>query len=193
MSSYSQYTDEELACMLAADDSIAFTEIYDRYAGVLYLHVHRKVGDREIAKDLIHDIFESLWDSRIDLNIRGRLSHYLYTAARYKVINSIRREKRFVDIPLECESELLVSQQPQADVLLINNELQQLIEAEANLLPTRMREIFMMSRAQQLSHQEIAEQLNLSPATVKKQVNNALKVLRIKFHHLLSLTFLLHL
>lgn len=41
--------------MVVTGDSAAFTEIYDRYAGVLYLHICRKLGNRETAKDLIHD------------------------------------------------------------------------------------------------------------------------------------------
>jgi RNA polymerase sigma factor (sigma-70 family) len=55
-----------------------------------------------------------------------------------------------------------------------------------------MREIFELSRYDNLSHKQISEKLNLSEKTVKKQVNNALKILRVKLGLLAYLYFILH-
>jgi RNA polymerase sigma-70 factor (ECF subfamily) len=73
------------------------------------------------------------------------------------------------------------------DHLVREKELATLIEKEIDALPVKMRHVFKLSRTLHLSHREIAERLDLSEATVKKHVNNALKVLRIKFSHFLSL------
>jgi RNA polymerase sigma-70 factor (ECF subfamily) len=78
-----------------------------------------------------------------------------------------------------------------ADYLVREKELGQLIENEIVRLPEKMQEVFRMSRQSHLSHKEIAQGLGLSETTVKKHVNNALKVLRPKFGTLLSLAYFL--
>lgn len=187
MPQYALYTDEELVCFISADDDAAFTELYNRYAGVLYLHACKRLADRDSAQDLIHDVFASLWSNRHAMELEGKCSAYLYTALRYQVINFELRRKR-LSLWQEMADELDTRpEQPTPDQMAIANDLEQLIEVEAERLPKKMREIFLMSRQQQLSHQEIADAFELSPATVKKQVNNALKVLRLKFNHLLTI------
>jgi len=89
--------------------------------------------------------------------------------------------------------DIIASEQPLADYLLRERELKQLIEAEARCLPKKMREIFYMSRELHLTHKEIAARLDLSPATVKKQVNNALKILRIKLEAFFAIIWFLNL
>lgn len=186
MTPYRSYTDDELVRLIADDDYAAYTEIYDRYAGVLYVHARKKLNDREAAKDLVQDLFLYMWEKRNYLSNATRLSTYLYAAVRYKVINRMVHEKRLAALEATC-AESDAEDQVWADHLVREHELRQLIEAEVKCLPKKMREIFHMSRQQQLSHKEIAEQLNLSQATVKKQVNNALKVLRIKLGHLFAI------
>lgn len=187
MPRYSPYTDEELFCFISTDDEAAFTELYNRYAGILYLHARKRMVDRDAAMDLIHDIFASLWSNRHTIVLEGKCSSYLYTALRYKIINFEIGRKRlslWEEMPDEMDTR---PDQPAPDQLVIAKDLENLIEAEAEKLPKKMREVFLMSRRQQLSHQEIADELDLSPATVKKQVNNALKVLRPKFNHFLTI------
>lgn len=66
------------------------------------------------------------------------------------------------------------------DQQLLEQELKEAIEKEIALLPPKMREVFELSRKQDLSYKEIADQLHISDKTVKKQVNNALHILREK-------------
>ncbi len=66
-----------------------------------------------------------------------------------------------------------------------------IIEKEIGALPPKMREVFELSRKENLSHKEIAEKLNLSEKTVKKQVNNSLKILRSKLGMVVFTAFIL--
>ena len=68
-----------------------------------------------------------------------------------------------------------------------HSQLLNIIEKEISLLPPKMREVFELSRNEKLSHNEIAEHLGISPQTVKKQVQNALKILKIKLGPLFSI------
>jgi RNA polymerase sigma-70 factor (ECF subfamily) len=77
------------------------------------------------------------------------------------------------------------------DHLLRNNQLQLLIEKEIGYMPSKMREVFELSRKQHLTHKEIAAQLDLSEKTVRNQVNNALRILRARFEWFSILLFLI--
>ena len=72
-------------------------------------------------------------------------------------------------------------------------ELDQLLQHEIDLLPSKMKEIFVLSRYEGLSYAEIAEKLGKSDKTVKKQVSNAIKILKLKLNLKYALPFLVFL
>jgi RNA polymerase sigma-70 factor (family 1) len=179
MNVYQQYTDQELTDLLKFGDQQAYTEIYDRYIFVLLNHTYNKTRNREEAKDIVHEVFARLWANREQVQITTSLAGFLYTSARNIILNQVTRK--------EVESKYIVSilkfaVQPQVvtDHRIRENQLIAIIEKEIAELPTKMREVFELSRKQHLSHREIAEQLDISEQTVSKHVTNALKILRVK-------------
>lgn len=61
MSAVSKLNDEELVSLLNKGSQVAYTEIYNRYHGALYIHVFNKIRSREESRDIVHDLFNSLW------------------------------------------------------------------------------------------------------------------------------------
>lgn len=177
---YKNSTDQTLITLLKKNDHKAYTELYDRYAGILYAHALRKLNDREEAKDIVQELFTYLWLNRTTINIHGQISIYLYTAIRNRIIKIIAHKTvatRYVDFEMLQKRKSLPS-----DYLVRENQLKYLIEKEIDTLPPRIQEIFILSRKANLSHKEIASQLKISELTVKKQVSNALKVLRARLN-----------
>lgn len=189
MSKYKLYSDGELVSLLKEDDHSAYTEIYNRYSVLLYVHACKRLRDREEAKDLVQELFTSIWNNRFILKIDTHLSAYLYTAVRYQIIRLLSR-RGLEAAYLDSLKETIEKNHVVTDYLVREKELTRIIEKEVDALPPKMRNVFYMSRHLHLSHREIADQLDLSEATVKKQVNNALKVLRVKLGILLSLLLL---
>lgn len=179
MSLYESYSDAELTALLNQGDLSAFTAIHRRYYGILYSHAYKRLSDREEVRDILQELFTSVWNNRETISFDVSLKAYLYTAVRNRVLNVFKREKRRSDFIASFES-FLIASGPTTDEPVRIKELITLIDAEISALPPQMRLIFEMSRNSNLSHQEIAKQLNISPLTVKKQVNNSLKVLRLK-------------
>lgn len=179
MSYYNELTDSELVLLLKAGDNIAYTEIYNRYHGKLYIHVFNKMQSREDCKDVLHDLFISLWQNHAELEVHSTLSAYLYTAARYRVFDRISKkqvENKYLDsIRVFVEQGEYIT-----DHRVRESQLRALIDREIAALPTKMKEIFNLSRKENLTHKQIATHLGLSEQTVKKQVQNALKILRTK-------------
>ncbi|GAB2801016.1 RNA polymerase sigma-70 factor [Rhabdobacter roseus] len=179
MAIYSEFSDAELMLLLSGSDGLAFAEIYQRYTGALFIHAYRILGDEEEAKDVIQELFAVLWIKRNTIVLRTSLSSYLYSSVKNRILDLIAHKKvedryvrslgRFID-----EGEYVTDQQVR------EKELSELIEREVALLPPRMREVFELSRRDNLSYKEIAEELNISDKTVKKQVNSALSILRQK-------------
>ncbi|CAG5072711.1 ECF RNA polymerase sigma factor SigW [Dyadobacter sp. CECT 9623] len=186
MASYYLSSDLELAELIANDDDQAFAEIYRRYKGVLFLHAHRMLGDQEEAKDILQELFTTLWLNRKEIKPHTSFSSYLYKALRnriFDVISHKKVEQKYISSLAAFieQGECITDQQ------IREKELTVLIEQEVSLLPPKMREVFEMSRNTDLSYKEIAQELHISDKTVKKQVSNALHILRQK----LDLAFVL--
>lgn len=176
---YQQFTDQELTDLLKSGDQQAYTEIYDRYIFVLLNHTYNKSGNREEAKDIVHEVFARLWANREQLQITGSLAGFLYTSARNIVLNQVIHKKvasKYFDSILQFQE----LPQTVTDHRIRENQLIAIIEKEIAELPPKMREVFELSRKQHLSHVEIAEKLDISVQTVSKHITNALKILRVK-------------
>jgi RNA polymerase sigma-70 factor (family 1) len=191
MSSYRSLSDAELTVLLKTGDRAAFAEIYERYKGPLYVHAFHRLQDREETKDLLQQLFTTLWEQREKLAVTGQFSGYLYTAVRNRVIKFVSHQ--------QVSSRYIASVQTAinntdglTDRLVREKELQQLIEQEIAALPLKMREVFELSRKQHLSNAEIASQMGISEKTVRNQLNNALHSLRVKLGILGVLLFYLY-
>jgi RNA polymerase sigma-70 factor (family 1) len=179
MPSYSTIHDEVLFSLMKAGEGGAFKEIYERYFDSLFLHACRKLRSKEEARDAVQETFAALWDKRDRISLTGSLAGYLFTAVRNRILNIIAH-KQVESLYVSSLQRFLEAGTCQTDYLVRSNQLNSLIEKEMAALPTRMKEIFTLSRREHLSHSEIAEHLNLSEQTVKKQVTNALKILKTK-------------
>lgn len=181
MAAYSTYTDQELTVLLKQGDGNAFTEIYDRYWTALYLHGRKLLRDDVEAEDVVQDLFVQLWNNREMLSFNVALSSYLYRSTRNKILNQIAHKKIVTDYQRSL-AKYIEEGKPTTDELLREKELALLIEHEITLLPPKMREVFEMSRKQHLSYKQIGEILGISDETVRRQVSNALAVLRTKLY-----------
>lgn len=179
MTDYSKYSDQELTALLQQGDHTAFTETYNRFFGLLYIHAFRRLNDKDEAKDLIQELFASIWDKRKSLRLTGTLSSYLYAAIRNRMLNNFEH-KKVQEKYMESLASYADLDYTYADHKIREQDLRQLIEKEIENLPLQMREIFILSRKEHLSHKEIADQLNVSEQAVKSQVKRALKILRVK-------------
>nr|WP_317125285.1 RNA polymerase sigma-70 factor [Pedobacter schmidteae] len=190
VTAYSTISDQELISLLKEGDRLAFTHIYDRYKYLLYVHAFKRLRNEEEAEDIVHDIFAALWNKRETFELKTHLSGYLFTAVRNRIFKLLAHK--------DVESDYIVSFHQVAeqttnitDYLVRENQMTAMIEKEIAALPQKMREVFELSRKQNLSHKEIAEQLGISEQTVSKQVTNALKILKTKLGLLIYLVFLI--
>ena len=187
---YREFPDADLIKLVGSGDHTAFTEIYERYWGLLFVHAMKILRDEEEVKDVLQELFSSLWRKSAELQFSTSVSSYLYTAVRNKIFNLIEHQKVKMNYSTSI-SKFIQQGEFLTDEHIRLNELKKIVESEIALLPQKMREIFEMSRNQQLSHKEIAEKLGISDKTVRKQINNALKILKVKLNVSAGLLFIL--
>jgi RNA polymerase sigma-70 factor (family 1) len=177
MEAINQLPDLQLILLLKEDNEAAFAEIYNRYAKSLSNFTASKLFNLDDAQDIIHDLFVRLWEDRKQLNITSNLKTYLFTIARYRIIDKIRKNVTRQEYSAMLQS-LSNAYQSSIEQEITAKELQQTILRSLNQLSPKVKEIYSLSREENLSISEIATKLQLSEQTVKNQLSTALAHLR---------------
>lgn len=171
--------DRECINQLEADSESAFTAIYEQYWASLFKYVIRILPEEDEVADVVQETFVTFWELRSRLAQVRSIKAYLFIMARNLAFKRFRE-----NLKQETAEERLVEFYANTDVGLEQTielkDLADLIDAEIGRLPKKMREVFVLSRKEHLSYQEIAERLEISDETVKKQISRALKYLRVR-------------
>ena len=126
------------------------------------------------AKDVVQDVFFDFWNKSSQTEI-SNLGGYLYGAARFQSLKQLRKA-RFMDVH-ESQFQEMFSINDTIDQFDLS-DLEETIESSLGQLPEKYKQIFKLSRFDQLSNKEIAEKLNLSPRTVDWYLHATLKHLK---------------
>jgi RNA polymerase sigma-70 factor (ECF subfamily) len=154
-----------------------FTLLFRRYHGVLCSHASRLVLSKDIAKDIVSDVFFSLWKNQESLQITASYRSYLFRAVRNGCHNYLIRElNRRADVNTLSEFE---SNCATPDHLVYFDELRQKIDQTVAQLSPQCKRVFILSRYDGKKYAEIAIELNLSVKTIEMHVSKALQSLRV--------------
>ena len=187
---YRAFSDKELLVFLQDGNQDAFAEIYKRYWSLMYMHALKMLRDEDDTRDVLQDVFTCLWLNRETIDQNSNLAGYLYTCTRNKVLDMIARHRVRVNY-LDSLASFIEANNNSIIDAIAEKELSQALENEIKQLPDRMRQIFEMRLYKHQTYKEIAAELSLSDKTVKKQINNAIKIIRPKLHHLSGWTVFL--
>ena len=169
----------------------AFDKLFLKYYQPLCRFSFGMQKDEQAAEDIVQDLFVYIWENRETINITTSVKAFLYASVRYRTLNYIKSlgnrknwESTHVDLNVEEMTEEVVAE---------TNETFELIEQAINELPEKCREIFILSRKNNLKYNEIAKRLNLSPKTVENQIGTALKRIREYLSKYIEITILISL
>ncbi|MBA3705773.1 MAG: RNA polymerase sigma-70 factor [Bacteroidetes bacterium] len=164
-----------------------FNETFHLYYEELCRIVLPIVKDKDIAEDVVQDVFVKMWIRKDELEIKTTVKGYLYKAVVFRALDHLRKQKNTTKV----NDELKVIY-PQSH----NNVTDSVEEKELNIainegldkMPENMRVIFQLSRFTGLKNREIAEQLDISIKTVESNMTKALKLLHEHLKPLLHST-----
>lgn len=175
---YSILSETELVALFCESDHYAFTELYNRYSPLVYSYAKRLIKDEVIAKDILQEVFISIWEKRSKLTISHSIVHYLFGAIHRRVANEIRSSKlhqRYIDIIIKR----MESYEDSPEEYTIKLERNALIEEEINRLPEKMKAIINLSRSGDYSYKEISAELNIPYGSIRNNVSAATKILKL--------------
>ena len=166
---------------LQNEDRKAFELLYRKYWLQCYNAAYKRLKNREIAEDIVQNIFTRLWINRKSQSI-DNLESYLLTAVRYGVLDQVSRGVAYEPFFENLETALIEKQLPSDQFAA--KELMHLIYAYAETLPSKRKEVFHLYLKDKFSTQEIADVLKISQKTVQNQIRNALIGLRVRISSL---------
>lgn len=167
----------ELWASIRQDDVRAFNLLFDKYWRRLYQTAYSLTRDQEASKEITHDVFLNIWKRRGELHIDS-FPHFLLTAIRYQYYNRMRAAKSPIVLVPDYQKLDGTIHRDEYEGRQTEADLTAVIKEYLTQLPNRCREIFLMSRRDHLSNEEIANHLNISKRTVENQITYALKHLR---------------
>jgi len=184
--------DLQLTTAIAQQDKKAFEALYKKYYQQLFAVAYRYVEHVQIAEEIVHDVFITIWNKGEQLNIQYSMKSYLFKSVVNTSLNFIKKEKSE-----HAKKEAYIAVQDEAT---INNEiidadeiLLKNLEHALELLPEKCRQVMYLSRFGKLKQQEIATQMDISIKTVKNHLTYGFQKLRehLQKHKQLSVTLLL--
>lgn len=166
--------DRELVVRLIRDDERAFRALYTRYKRRLVFFAIRFIKDPVRAEDVFQDTFLLIWESRHFLDPDKSFSSYVFTIVKNRVLNILRNIEYDEELKRYILSRSLDYDDRTGRRVLLDDARTVIAKALAMLSP-RQRQIFMMSRDENMSYKEIAQKLNLSVYTVQEHISLAIK------------------
>jgi RNA polymerase sigma-70 factor (ECF subfamily) len=172
-----EFSDKELVTELRNGNEVVFETLFKDYYERLCNYANTFINDIDEAEEMVQGTFLSLWEKHENIDIHTSLKSYLYWAVHNNCLNRIKHFK----VRQEHSTEYLHYadiEYEQASQSVLSKELEQQINTAIESLPPQCQTVFKMSRFENLTYNEIAEQLNISVKTIENHMIKALKILR---------------
>jgi RNA polymerase sigma-70 factor (ECF subfamily) len=172
-----------LLIRIAQRDQAALSELYDRYARVLYAVAFKSLRSAEESEEVVLDVFAQVWRTaaRYDVD-KGRVDSWLFMMTRSRVLDRLRTLQRVTKVTVASENFAEI-QTPTPGVDPIENvlisERRDRVLAALSQLPEAQRQVIELAYYKGLTQSEIAAQTNLSLGTVKTRIRLGLSKLRV--------------
>ena len=173
--------DKEAILKLKNDSHEAFTYFYQQYWNMIYNFTRLYTSSIDDSKEIVQQVFIKLWESRKFLKEDENFKGFLFIIARNIIFNSSKRSfnEDFYKISvLKAYAETRMKDYYEIEEEIYATELKEYLTLLIDSLPPRQKEIFLLSREENLSYSEIADRLGISIKTVEHSISKSLKYLK---------------
>lgn len=171
----SHYSDQQLVTFLQKDHGWAFEELFNRYHSKVLAYSLKFISGDD-AHEVVQEVFVKIWQGRNQIDADREFTSYLFRVAKNTLLNHIRTFLR--QETLKKGFSIHQNETSTEDDNHIKEGLYQLIERAIDALPPQRRKVFLKSRMEDKSYEEIANELGISKSTVRLQIIKSLKSIR---------------
>lgn len=176
------------------NDQQAFKQLFRHYYTGLFQFAASIVKVKEVAEEIVEDVFVKIWNKRSTISNISNLRVYLYVSVKNHCLNYVTRQGDAGIMDLNQLDVICRELVPNPEDLMVASELLQLINKAIHELPPRCRIVYKLVKEDGLTYKEVAEVLNISPRTVENHIAVAVRKiaasLRIDFSAYHKTTYL---
>ena len=169
-----EYFDNDEILAIKNGDKGAFESAYYNWSSKVYYYIFKQSSSEDIAIEVVQQVFVRLWEKREGLSDEHTLSIQLFRMAKTIFVDELRKaaqSRKYIQ-HIQSKERLF------AENTLEHKEALSIVYRAIARMPTVRRQIFLMSRMEHLSYNEIAQRLSISPKTVENHIGLALRFLR---------------
>ncbi|MCD4770237.1 MAG: RNA polymerase sigma-70 factor [Bacteroidales bacterium] len=167
-------------------DDTSFEKVFKEHFTPLTYYAVKFTKDTDSAKEIVHNVFISLWEKRETISTDQPLRSYLYTSVHNRCLNYLRDKSKFLDEDVG-DLDFINELSGEHYNLIEQNETESIIAEAISRLPDRCRQVFKLNRFEDKKYREIASLLNISVKTVEAQISKALRILREELNDYLTI------
>tara|TARA_R110002049_G_scaffold17731_1_gene68458 strand:- start:34971 stop:35576 length:606 start_codon:yes stop_codon:yes gene_type:complete len=170
---------EQTLLSLKKGNKFAFREIFDSYEKRLYYFIFSMTKSDYATEDILQEVFIKIWLKREDINTAYSFDSFIYTIAKNLTYNYLRTIANQKSLKEELWRNLTYINAQTENTLLLS-EYETIVDDILETLPIQKRSIFVLSKQQGKSNQEIADLLGISPKTVKNHLWKTLQIIKVQ-------------
>ncbi|GAA4130978.1 RNA polymerase sigma-70 factor [Sphingobacterium kyonggiense] len=181
MKSNATEINEQLLEKIRQGDTAAFQELYFRMRSKVVGFSYKFLHSQEDAKELTQEVFVKLWEHREKIDSNKNIESLLFVMVRYSILDAWKRKLRHDDF-LETQSRI-EQHQDSTSQYIDYQECYEVLIRSIESLPQQARKVYRLSREEGLTHQEIADQLQISTNTVSNHIKKSMRQIRTYFNN----------
>ena len=178
MAHNNSHTEKELLTQVSEGDEKAFRDLFESYYGKLYHYVFGFIKSKQVSEELVMDVFLKIWFGRDIIPQIHNFDAFLFRVAHNKSIDflrSVARDPKFQDLLWE---NIQLANNTAADSSILVQEYENKLREAVSLLAPQRKKVYQLSREQNMTHDQIAAQLNLSKNTINNHIVEAQRFIR---------------
>ena len=166
-----------LLSSVSSDGRGAFERFYNLYYDQVFRFAYYCLGEKEACKEVVSDVFFSIWESKARLKEIDNIDTYLYITVRNEALRHISRSNSVNKIQMDQLYSFEPEEEATPEGMLESQEMRELFNLAIDELPEKCRLIFLMIREEGLSTKEVAKILSIQESTVRVQMKIAVEKL----------------
>lgn len=163
---------------IAEGDESAFRTLFQFYRPRLYTVILRTLGDPALAKDIYQDIFLKVWLKRHTLADLDNFTGWLFIVARNLMYDAIKRSSKIRFTSIDAYADISIGKADTSEYLFHKKEIERVLQKAIERLPDKQRETYNLVKVDGLSRLDAAAKMNVSPETIKSNLEKAVRNIR---------------